>query len=93
MFLWYYLLTIEEANTVSKATKKDVTDFIVEEFTQAAAGLPRFKDLSGTEVGRASKQASLAFLGRTLLSNKMYKEASAIYQEIISYGDNQIDPN
>ncbi len=87
------ILTIEEANTVSKATKKDVTDFIVEEFTQAAAGLPRFKDLSGTEVGRASKQASLAFLGRTLLSNKMYKEASAIYQEIISYGDNQIDPN
>lgn len=64
------VLTKDEANTVKKNTKAEITDFIIKEFTEAAADLPRFKDLKGSETGRASKQASLAFLGRTLLAAK-----------------------
>ena len=55
------VLTKDEANTVKKNTKAEITDFIIKEFTEAAADLPRFKDLKGSETGRASKQASLAF--------------------------------
>lgn len=87
------VLTKDEANTVKKNTKAEITDFIIKEFTEAAADLPRFKDLKGSETGRASKQASLAFLGRTLLAAKKYSEAAAAYKEIIDLGDNAIDPD
>ncbi|GBU07690.1 glycan metabolism protein RagB [Bacteroidales bacterium] len=84
-------LTREEANVVTKNTQKEIVDFLIVEFTEAAKFLPRFKDLSSTEIGRASKQASLAFLGRTLLAEESYAEAAKVYEEIISYGDNAID--
>lgn len=87
------VLTKEEANTVEKATKEQITGFIIKEFTEAAADLPRFKDLKASETGHACKQASLAFLGRTLLAAKKYKEAAAAYKEIIDLGDNIIDPD
>ncbi len=87
------VLTKDEANTVKKSSKQEITDFIIKEFREAAANLPRFKDLGALETGRCSKQASLAFLGRTLLAAKEYTEASKVYKEIIDLGDNEIDPN
>ena len=87
------VLTKDEANTVEKATKEQITNFIITEFTDAAADLPRFKDMQTSEIGRACKQASLAFLGRTLLAAKKYKEAADVYKEIIDLGDNAIDPD
>lgn len=87
------VLTKEEANTVEKTTKEQITNFVIKEFTEAAADLPRFKDLKASETGRASKQAALAFLGRTLLADKKFKEAAAAYKEIIDLGDNSIDPD
>lgn len=86
-------LTRDEANVVKKESKENITTFIIQELKEAAADLPRFKDLKGNETGRANKQAALAFLGRTLLAAKNYKEAAQVYEEIIGYGDNQIDPD
>lgn len=87
------VLTKDEANTVAKASKAKITEFIITEFTEAARDLPRFKDLKAGETGRASKQVALAFLGRTCLAEKMYSEAVAAYQQIIDLGDNNIDPD
>lgn len=87
------VLTKEEANIVEKTTKEQITNFVIKEFTEAAADLPRFKDLKASETGRASKQAALAFLGRTLLADKKFKDAAATYKEIIDLGDNSIDPD
>lgn len=86
-------LTREEANTVSKTAKADIVNFVVKELRESAAELPRFKDLKSGETGRASKQAALAFLGRTLLADKQYAQAGEVYEEIIGYGDNIIDPD
>lgn len=86
-------LTDVEANKVSKSEKSEVVNFIITEFTEAAPAIPRFKDLKRTEIGRACRQAVLAFLGRIYLSEKMYTEATSTYQEIIDYGENGIDPN
>lgn len=85
------VLTKDEANAVEKTSKAKITEFIVKEFTEAAADLPRFKDLKANEAGRASKQAALAFLGRTYLAAKMYAEAAATYKQIIDLGDNAIE--
>lgn len=87
------LLTKEEANTLDKAPKADIVNFVIKEFTEAAADLPRFKDIPTTESGRASKQAALAFLGRIQLAEGKYAGAAATYKTIIDYGDNQIDPD
>ena len=87
------VLTKEEANTVEKKSKAEIVSFIVKEFTEAAVALPRFKDITAGETGRASKQAALAFLGRILLADKKYADAARVYEEIISLGDNSIDPD
>lgn len=87
------VLTKDEANAVKKATQAEITDFIIKEFSEAAIDLPRFKDLTKDETGRASKQAVLAFLGRTCLGVKKYAEAASIYKQIMDLGDNNIDPD
>ncbi len=87
------LLTSEEANNVTKTPKAEMTNWIVNELTEAAAALPRYKDIKVSERGRACKQAALAFLGRTLLGSQKYAEAAAAYKQIIDLGDNAIDSN
>ena len=87
------LLTKEEANTVSKASHEALVEFLITEFKESADALPRYKDLPSSEMGRATKQAALAFLGRTYLGEHRYSEAAKVYEEIIGYGDNIIDPD
>lgn len=86
-------LTPEEANKVTKATKEEVVNFVIEELKAAAADLPSQGTLPGTDLGRAPKQAALAFLGRILLSEQRYAEASTAFRQIIDIGDNIIDPD
>ncbi|MGV3503429.1 MAG: RagB/SusD family nutrient uptake outer membrane protein [Adhaeribacter sp.] len=85
-------LSAEEANTVSKAPRQEVVDFVMAELTAAAADLPRFKDIPVSAAGRASKQAALAFLGRIQLAEKKFSDAANTYKTIIDFGDNIIDP-
>ena len=80
----------EEANAVEKETQANILSWCATEFKAAAADLPRFKDIAASEVGRACKQAALAFAGRTYMMMKDWTNAAAVYEEIISYGDNEI---
>lgn len=86
-------LSKEEANSVSKAPKADIINFVKTEFSEAAADMPRFKDLAPGERFRANKQAALAFLGRILLADSKYPEAAEVYKTIIDLNDNIIDPD
>lgn len=86
-------LTKEEANTVSKSTKAQVTEFVISELSEIAPLLPRHSEIKASERGRASRQAALAFLGRTYLGNKDFANAAAAFKQIIDLGDNIIDPN
>ena len=86
-------LTPDEANNVEKSGKSDIVQFVISELQASVANLPAFGELTGSETGRASKQAALAFLGRIYLSEKMFSEASGVYKQIIDLGDNIIDPD
>jgi tetratricopeptide (TPR) repeat protein len=86
-------LTPDEANVVTKTSKSEIVNFVINEFSAAATDLPRYKDIPGSEFGRASKQAALAFLGRIYLAEKRYSDASAAYKQIIDFDDNIIDPD
>lgn len=87
------VLTVEEANTVTKTPKQEVVDFVISEMAAAAADLPQHKDLPANEFGRATKQAALAFKGRAELASGKFADAAATYETIIGFGDNIIDPN
>jgi hypothetical protein len=86
-------LSKEEANQVKKATRADITKFVVTELTESAALLPRHKDIKSTERGRATKQAALSFLGRTYLGSKDFPNAALAFKQVMDLGDNIIDPN
>lgn len=85
------VLSLDEANNVVKTPRKEIVDFVINELKESVESLPRFSELEQEEKGRASKQAALAFLGRTYLGEHMYNEAAEIYKQIIDYGDNIID--
>ena len=86
-------LTTQEANLVEKSTREEITQFIVSELTEIAPLLPRHKEIPAAEKGRASRQAALAFLGRTYLGVYNYVKAADAFKQIIDLGDNIIDPN
>ncbi|MFZ5429893.1 MAG: RagB/SusD family nutrient uptake outer membrane protein [Bacteroidota bacterium] len=86
-------ITKEEANTIGKTSRTDITKFVVDELTEIAPLLPRHKDIKGSERGRASSQAALAFLGRTHLGDKNFTAAAQAFKQIIDFGDNIIDAN
>lgn len=86
-------LTLEEANNVEKTDRQEIINFVITELTEAAEDLPRFGEIPGSETGRASKQAALAFLGRIQLAEGLFRDAANTYATIIDYGDNIIDPD
>lgn len=86
-------LTPEEANNVDKATKAAVVQFVIDELTAAATDLPGHKSLAASERGRATKQAALSFLGRIYLSEKRFTDAATTFKQIVTLGENSIDPD
>lgn len=87
------VLTPQEANNVSKASHQELTNFVLIEYAAAALDVPRHKDIPLSEIGRVSKQAVLAFLGRMQLAEGLYTDAVVTYKTILDFGDNAIDPN
>ena len=85
-------LNLQEANSAQKATKKEVVDFVISEFTEAAANLPNYGSLTSAERGRISKQGVLAFLGRIQLAEMKFADAAATYKAIIDLNENIIEP-
>lgn len=87
------VLSPAEANNVRKTSKDSVINFVETELKEASQSLPRYGAMPGSEFGRASKQAALAFLGRLYLAKERWKDAAATYKQIIDFGENIIDPN
>ena len=87
------VLSGEESNNVVKESQTNILNWCIAEFEAAATDLPRFKDITASEVGRVCKQASLAFAGRTYMLMKNWSKAAEVYKEIIGYGDNVIHSN
>jgi len=88
-----HTLTLDSANTVSKAAVPDIEKYAESEFVAAAADLPTMANLLSSEQGRAPRQVALAFLGRLYLFEKNWQKAADTYKQIIDYKENIIDPN
>jgi len=75
------VLALSEAY-VSRSAKNDVLTQILADFTDAAAALP--SSWSGSDVGRATKGAALAYKARVLLYNKKWAEAAQAALDVIN---------
>jgi hypothetical protein len=84
------VLTVDEANTISRSSKQEVVNFVLTELTEAAADLPDSRPQS--EKGRAPKAAALAFKGRLQMAEGDWSGAAATYKSIIDLGVYQIAP-
>lgn len=87
------VLTLDEANSVKKASRKEVLEYAATELADVATILPRHKDLPGAELGRATAQAALAFLVRIYMVMEEYGKAAQACKQIIDWGDNALESN
>lgn len=84
------VITPAEGNVAEVTGHKELIDFITKELTDAAADLPKYSELKASEKGHASKQAALAFLGRTYLGEERWAEAAEVYKSIIDMDENSL---
>lgn len=83
------VLSISEANTVSRTAKNEIVNFLLQELNESAAALPASRPDS--EYGRVTRAGALAIKGRLLLAEKRWNEAAIAYKEIIDLGIYNID--
>ena len=74
-------LTLETAK-VSKTDKATIVADLIKELTESAAALP----VQAPALGRITKGAALAVLGRVYLYNQQWKNAADTYEQIIGLG-------
>lgn len=84
------VLTIPEANNVSRTSKEDVWEFVEVELQESYGELPVTRDFS--ENGRLTSGAALAILGRLQLAQNDWSGAIASYEKIIDSDVYSIEP-
>ena len=83
------VLSVNEANSVSRDPKNKVIEFIISELQSAIPNLPTTR--SDKEYGRITKGGALGILGRIFLSEKRWEDAKNTYKQIIDLGIYSID--
>lgn len=85
-----HVLSMEEANSVSRTPKAEVWSFAETELKESAAVLPTTR--SNAENGRITAGAALGVLGRLQMAEKKWSDAAATYKKIIDFNCYSIDP-
>lgn len=84
------VLTIDEANNVTRTSRQEVVNFVIEELKNAIIDLPITRPDS--ERGRITKGGALAILGRVQMAEQLWQDAKNTYKQIIDLGVYAIDP-
>ncbi|MDO4165025.1 MAG: RagB/SusD family nutrient uptake outer membrane protein [Bacteroides sp.] len=78
------VLSLEEANSVSRTDVSQIWDFVESELSESAEVLP--ETVSDSELGRMTKGAAYAILGRAQMAQEEWEAAAATYKTIIDLG-------
>jgi starch-binding outer membrane protein, SusD/RagB family len=82
---------------VAQSTIEDGWKQVIADFTQAATLLPvSYTTVTGVDngsIGRATKGAAMAFLGKAYLFTKQYTEAAAQFKAVMDLGVYSLVPN
>lgn len=79
-----HLLTVTEANSITRTAKAEVWSFVENELKESASMLPATRPSS--EMGRITAGAALAILGRVQMAEKKWSDAAATYKKILDSG-------
>lgn len=82
-----------EVAGITRSSVEECYDFIMKDFTEAAADLPARAQLPASQAGRATSGAALGFLGKTQVYNGMYAEAVKTLGELIRKGEYSLMPS
>jgi starch-binding outer membrane protein, SusD/RagB family len=85
-----HLLTVDQANSVTRAPKNDVWTFCETELKAAATVLPA--SVPDAQQGHMTAVSALAILGRLQMAEKKWTEAAASYKAIMDFNYYSIDP-
>ncbi|MDR1602206.1 MAG: RagB/SusD family nutrient uptake outer membrane protein [Tannerella sp.] len=85
------ILTVNEANSISRTAKSEVMDFVIKELQESIPQLPATRP--DDEYGRITKGGALAILGRVLMAEKRWAEARDVYKQIMDLNIYIIAPN
>jgi starch-binding outer membrane protein, SusD/RagB family len=85
------VLSVEEANSVTRTSKEQVWAFVETELKESYPNLPITRP--DDENGRITAGAALAILGRLQMAQQDWPEAVATYETVIDNNANDIDPN
>lgn len=84
------VLTVDQANNVTRTPRAEVVKFVIDELKAAVADLPATRPAG--ERGRITKGGALAILGRVQMAEKLWEDAKATYKQIIDLNVYSIDP-
>lgn len=79
-------LSVSEAN-LSRSSEAEIWAQIEIDFSDASAVLPHKSERSSENIGRATKEAAIAYLAKAALYQKKYPEAQSYAQEVINSGE------
>ncbi len=85
-----HVLTVPQANSVSRTAKAEVWAFVEKELKESSPTLPKTRPTS--ENGRITAGAALAILGRLQMAEKKWSDAATTYKTIIDNNTYSIDP-
>jgi starch-binding outer membrane protein, SusD/RagB family len=85
-----HILTLDEANSVSRTPKKDVWAFVETELKESAEILPSSRP--DAENGRITAGAALGILGRLQMAEEKWSDAAVTYKKIMDFEVYSIDP-
>lgn len=84
------VLSIDEANNVTRTPRAEVISFVIEELQDAIADLPVTRP--DNQKGRITKGGALAILGRIFLAEERWDDAKSTYKQIMDLNIYIIDP-
>jgi len=84
------VLSIQEANSVSRNTRSEIEQYVLTELTAAASDIPETRPAS--DKGRILKGAALAVKGRQQMILKQWPDAAATFKSIMDLNVHAIDP-
>lgn len=83
--------TVNDGNTLARASATEVFEFIIKDFEEAAANLPAKKDMPSADLGHASKEAAWAMQARVLLY--FAKDNTSLFEKARDAAKKVIDQN
>ena len=80
----------DDVQGIQRSSAEEVWALIEQDFKDAAAALPTRSGYSSDEMGRATKGAALAFLGKSYVYQGKWKEAVDALDQVISSGEYEL---